>query len=295
MDNELCQTQSDTHLTSHQTKDNNPLDMSATHAIQTQFAAHIRNPQLTACPNDISHRRMQVYRDLFYKNIEGFISNGFPVLRTIFSDEHWHAMIRDFMTHHHCKTPYFPEIAEEFLEYLQLERKENDIDPPFLIELAHYEWVELALDIAQEELPDFIVPVGEDAQDAQHLKASIIEQIKTQSLSLSPTAWSLTYQWPVHRLSATFQPEQPPEGPTYLLVYRNRRDHVKFMEINPVTARLISLIKEPSTPKVPINGHQLLQQLQLELKSMVEPEAVYSGGLDTLFHLYEVDVLLISH
>jgi hypothetical protein len=74
---------------------------------QTQLAltAHIRDPEQHEGPEGIENRRLKIYRDLFYKNIEGFISKGFPVLRKLFSDERWHAMVRDFMRKHECQTP----------------------------------------------------------------------------------------------------------------------------------------------------------------------------------------------
>ena len=50
---------------------------------QRHFAAHIRNPDLNSAPSGIEDRRMSIYRELFYNNVESFISNGFPVLRSI--------------------------------------------------------------------------------------------------------------------------------------------------------------------------------------------------------------------
>jgi len=108
---------------------------------QYDFAAHLRDPDLNPVPTDMEDRRMKIYRDLVYNNIETFISSGFPILRSVIADETWHEMIRDFVSHHQSHTPYFLEISQEFLRYLQEERKEHDSDPGFMLELAHYEWV----------------------------------------------------------------------------------------------------------------------------------------------------------
>ncbi|RKZ79734.1 MAG: DUF2063 domain-containing protein, partial [Gammaproteobacteria bacterium] len=43
---------------------------------QYQFAGHIRDPEHNPAPADIEQRRMAIYRELFYNNIEGFIANG---------------------------------------------------------------------------------------------------------------------------------------------------------------------------------------------------------------------------
>ena len=64
--------------------------------VQYEFAANLRDPKRNKTPADIEDRRMEIYRDLFYRNVEGFISNSFPVLRKLYSDDDWHKMVRDF-------------------------------------------------------------------------------------------------------------------------------------------------------------------------------------------------------
>ena len=91
--------------------------------IQRQFAAHLREPNIHAAPEDIEDRRMKIYRDLIYNNIERFISSAFPIIRKLYSDTHWHEMVRDFVHRHQSQTPYFLEISEEFLAYLEHERE----------------------------------------------------------------------------------------------------------------------------------------------------------------------------
>mgnify|MGYP006138349625 CR=1 FL=1 len=59
----------------------------------------------------------------------------------------WRALVRDFYREFRAGTPLFPELPREFIQYLQ-ERGDGRGDPPWLLELAHYEWVELALSVA---------------------------------------------------------------------------------------------------------------------------------------------------
>lgn len=215
--------------------------------VQRQFAGHIRDPQGQAAPAGIEDRRMAIYRDLFYRNIEGFISGAFPVLHAILPEAQWHGLVRDFMRHHHCQSPYFLEISQEFIGYLQQREAQPD-DPVFMLELAHYEWVELALDVADVE-PDWA------AIDANgYLLAG--------QPVVSPTAWSLAYRYPVHHIGSGWQAEAAAQQPaSYLIVYRNREDVVKFMEINAVTARLLELIGADAS----LSGRQLLEQLAREI------------------------------
>ena len=60
---------------------------------QYEFTAHLRDPEHNPAPEGIEDRRIGIYRDLLYNNVEGFIANGFPVLRSIYSDENWHRML----------------------------------------------------------------------------------------------------------------------------------------------------------------------------------------------------------
>lgn len=116
--------------------------------LQRRFAARIRDPQ-QALPPGIATERMAIYEELFFNNLDGFISSGFPVLRRLFDEPRWHRLVRAFMREHRCRTPYFSQLGEEFIGWLQDGYRAEEGDPPFLLELAHYEWVELALSLAE--------------------------------------------------------------------------------------------------------------------------------------------------
>ena len=117
---------------------------------QYAFAAHIRDPEHTVAPEGIEDRRMAIYRQLFFNNLYNLLGTFFPVLRKICPDDRWRHVIREFMKLHRAKTPYFLKLPEEFLVFLEHEYQALDDDFPFLTELAHYEYVELALRVADE-------------------------------------------------------------------------------------------------------------------------------------------------
>lgn len=237
---------------------------------QYQLASHLRDPDHVAPPQGVDDRRLRVYRDLIYKNIEGFISGGFPILRSIFDDEAWHAMVRDFIQTHQSHTPYFLEISQEFLKYLQEDRVFQENDPPFMLELAHYEWVELALDISTEEFP------------TEQLSGDLLND----KLVVSPLVWCLSYQYPVHRIGEHFQPTETPEQPTFLLVYRNRDDRVKFMESNAVTNRLVQLLQSEEM----LTGRAVLETIAQELQAP-DVEAIINMGTPLLHQLHQAGVI----
>ena len=64
--------------------------------IQYQFTRHIRDPANAPAPGDIEERRMAIYRDLLYRNVESFLANSFPVLRKVIRDDDWHSLMREY-------------------------------------------------------------------------------------------------------------------------------------------------------------------------------------------------------
>jgi hypothetical protein len=240
---------------------------------QRAFAAHIRDPIANPRPADVEERRMAIYRDLFFNNVESFLSSNFPVLRAITPERRWQGLVRDFFARHHCQTPLFPEIAQEFLDYVQNERGDLDGDPSFLLELAHYEWVELALAVSDAD---------RDAPPADP-NGDLMEGIPV----LSPLAWNLSYRFPVHRIGPDFLPEQPGAEPTHLVVYRTRQDNVEFLEINAVTQRLIQLLKEYPEG----SGQDAVTRIARELNHP-QPDTVIAGGRQLLLDLRMRDIIL---
>lgn len=225
-------------------------------SLQRQFAAHLRDPDAVDRPEHIEDRRMAIYRELIFSNINGFLSNAFPVLRMIYSDPDWHSMMRDFLQKHRSQSPLFQDIGREFLSYLEHER-DTTVDPPFLQSLAHYEWVELALSVL----------------DKTFETREIDEQTEVMQLALhtSALAWPLSYDYPVHQISPAYQPTEKLNTPVFLLVYRDAGDAVKFIELNPVSARLIDLLNDGRT------GEQAADAIAAELQHP-EPAVVHDGA-----------------
>ena len=226
---------------------------------QAEFVAYIRDPENNPVPQGIKDQRMAMYRELMFNNVEGFLSSNFPVLRKILDDAAWYALAQDFFLKHPCQSPYFSEIPEEFLNYLQNEREPEPDDPPFILELVHYEWVEMALTIANDQQPESTT--------------EFLANPMAYALTLSPLAWPLVYQYSVHQISPDFQPLEPPATPSYLIVYRNAEFAVKFMEITAITYRLLQMIQDAGA----IKADRCLQVIANE--SGLDLDRVVSGGI----------------
>lgn len=215
---------------------------------------------------------MAVYRDLFFNNISQLLASTFPVIHRILDDARWDGLIRDFLVRHRARTPLFLEVPREFLRFLE-EGREDPSDPPFLLELAHYEWVELALQVDEAE-----IDLTDVDRDGDLLEGRPV---------LSPVAWPLAYSFPVHRIAPDFQPGQPGDTPTFLLVYRDLDDEVGFMEINAATARMLEIIAEDDA----LSGEAVMRRIAEEM-GHADPAAVIRGGADILADLRSRDVIL---
>jgi hypothetical protein len=240
---------------------------------QYAFAAHIRDPQHVAAPEGVEDRRMAIYRELFFNNLKSLLSGTYPVLKKLHSDDKWRHIIRKFMQRHQAQTPYFLELPAEFLNFLQNEYELEVDDFPFLLELAHYEYIELALSISEEaNNMEGVDPDGD-------LLAGI--PVK------SALTWVYAYQYPVHRISGELLPDSPEEQPVYLAVYRGSDDKVGFLELNPVTAALLNAIDENEAGKT---GEALLRELAADI-NYINVDAFIQHGLAALEEMRSLEIL----
>jgi uncharacterized protein len=217
-------------------------------AQQDALAAYIRDPEHAPPPDGIEARRLKIYRELFFNNVESMLAGNFPVLRKIYGTDGWQTLIRAFYRDHDCQTPLFTELAREFLRYLE-NRTSSDTghsDPPWLQALAHYEWVELALQISEARIEDISHDPAGDLLDGCPL--------------VSPLAWLLAYDWPVHRIGPDFQPETAPQTPTLLMLRREADGTVSFHALTPLSFRLLQRLEtEPG-----LSGREQLHALATE-------------------------------
>jgi len=142
-----------------------------------------------------------------------------------------------------------------------------------MLELAHYEWVELALSLDETEFD-----AGDTNPDGDLYNGIPV---------LSPLAWPLSYQYPVHKIRVDFQPESAPDKPTHLLVWRQRDYTIKFMQLNEISLLLLQKMKEEPAK----SGLELL----IEIAGIInhpKPDVVLEGGKALLNELREKQVIL---
>jgi hypothetical protein len=235
---------------------------------QRQFLNYLRQPQATRLPAGFAPERLAVYVDLLYNKFDESLSACFPVIHSLLSKKDWRKLLQDFIAEHRCLTPYYREIPDEFLHYLQQERQQPD-DWPFLAELAHFEWIELQLSIAEAE------PVTRKPLSDTELLANIP--------IFAPVMQLLHYRWPVQDIGPNCLPNLPPESVNLILGFRDREDQVRFISLSPATAQLIALLDSGLT------GQQALQALN---GGECQETQFLEFGRRTLVDLHQQDVII---
>ena len=250
-----------------------PLSSLAT--VQKNFCGYLRDPDSRAAPEGLNRRRLDVYRDLIFNNVESLLGSAYPVLKSVMAEQ-WQPLIREFFVEHSAATPYFTRLAAEFLKFLE-ERDARTEQPDFLTELARHEWLEL--DLLYRE-------VEQDA-DAESDCAVAFSDAR---LKLSSLAVIAQYHYPVHQLSADFIPDKPPTMPIWILMYRNSADKVVFVQLSDLAYQLLALIEQQPSH----SAREWLDAVATELSNATDGqqrEYFVSCGLALLEQFYESGVL----
>lgn len=244
--------------------------MMAFQELQREFLAHCRNPEQQPLPTGFDPLGSAIYVDLLYNKFNDSLTTCFPVSYAILGETAWQKLLKDFIADHRCLSPYYRQIPYEFVLYLQNERQVLG-DLPFLPELAHFEWIELVLSIADVE------PVeSETLADTELLDAVLI---------FAPVMKLLCYVWPVQQINQAYQPDEPPTVATHILSFRDAEDQVQFIALNPATASLLMHLQ---------NGHTATQVLQELGKDLTPSELsnLMQFGKDILSDLYRQGAII---
>ncbi|WP_020581154.1 HvfC family RiPP maturation protein [Endozoicomonas elysicola] len=242
--------------------------------VQQQFTEAIRH-QADNPFDQIKPEGFAVYSRLIRNNIFNFVSQGYPVLKKILSEAQFSSLIDRFIAGHHAGSPYFIDISAEFLAWLNT-RPVTDEDrtlPPFLQELAHYEWLEtVLLGNEQDEPPAMLINYFSECED---------------ELIWSVNAVAAAYQYPVHKISQDFQPETIPEQPTLLIIYRQENE-TRFLSVDALAWQLFQAacdLDRPANQKMLIN--QTLEHLTTTEQARVKPYAEQA-----LVNYYQLGLIL---
>ena len=233
---------------------------------QIAFTAHIRDPKTNKKPAKIKDARMAVYREIVFNNLFGSVSACFPICQTILGKRAWQTLVRQFFSQYQANSPIFREIPQQFLQFLKTKKD----FPNYFEQLAHYEWVELAVNTMPSETA----------------KLSIYINLLDEKPVLAAANMLLEYDYAVHKI--TKKHNSVVAEKTYLLVFRNLENQVKFIALNPSTFQLLDLIINN-----PITGRQALMRLA-EALNYTNIDAMMEFGAEILADLHNQQAIIGS-
>lgn len=238
---------------------------------QLAFAAHLRDPLHIAPPEGLPESRLRIYRDLFYRNIEGFIASALPHCKRVLGEEVWHRLVRDFYAQHPCTSPFFLEISHEFVDYLSA--LDDPCDHADLVKaLALFEWLDLHVQIS----------------DAQPLVFQPDGDLLLGCPLVSPWLVLQSFFYPVQKINEQCLSVEALAAPIFLVIYRDLQHQVHIVELNAVSARCLSLLQSQS-----MSGQEMLHQVADELAyDKVGRQSFLNFGAQTLQYWLAKDMLL---
>ena len=215
--------------------------------LQRNLAGYFRTDIKKGVPASLNNERLKVYKDLIHGNISSFIDTQFPICGRLVGKNKWKRLIKHFIAHHKLATPFFHQITLHFLLFLKQHLKHEESArkktyPACLLELAHFEWQELAVVMAEDTpIPPFQKKIT-----------------ATKPLVLVPVIQLVQYHYPVHymTLPEDGKPVRIPRRsaqPIYLIVYRKLDDDLGVMTINSGGIQLMNQLI--SAPKCSVKTH----------------------------------------
>ena len=188
---------------------------------QQRFAQAIREGEAA---DGLPQERLNVYIRLIRNNIHSFIDRCYTETQQYLDSGEWGRLKEGFIRDARAQTPYFQEIAGEFLQYCQSLPLSDD-----LLALMDFEHTQLLAEVAQT--------------DSQASSADSDDLAYT----LSPAAFVRRYQYDVT--------DELQEAETAVLVWRDKEDDVMYQTLDDFDALLLETLAD--TP-ASLNGLQTM-------------------------------------
>lgn len=231
--------------------------------LQNAFSHAARGHEATQS-FDLEKRRLSIYQELLLNNLHEVISPCFPVLLSILPTDIWWEILKDFLKHYRVTTPIFHELPFFMVKYLETHPIP---EYPFAYELAHYEWVELEVELSEP-------------QKTSQAKGAI--SLLEQPWQLSGTARLLEYNYEVDKISLDYQPQTAVK--TYLIVYQMEGE-VEFLKINELSFQLLTMMLQES-----MSARAIIQMLSDMYPQLNENELI-SACIPLITQLYDEQIL----
>jgi hypothetical protein len=166
---------------------------------------------------NVEARRLAIYQRLVFNNLFGLLRGGYKKLRRAIGDEQFRKLVRAFLESGVSRTPYFAEISGEFLNWFMQQEA-----PLWQRELAEYERAGITIDIDTMDWPS-----REEVES------------RPDEVHFSPAITLLSFE---HAIYEANEGAEPSKRPTYILLYRNPHNRLRYKLLNAATFSLLALL-----------------------------------------------------
>lgn len=171
--------------------------------------------------------RWLLYRDLVRTALEEPLLDTFPIAQALLTREGvWDEAVAAFLHSRTVSSPYYRDVAPAFVAWLAESRWGQD-RWPFLLQLAHYEVLEV--DVLRH--PDTPPPLG-------LLPEPALDRVAV----LDPAARNVAYGFAVQ--TATIEAPDPAPACAWLLCHRDRDGAFRVLELSPHVSALLARSQE---------------------------------------------------
>ena len=203
---------------------------------QFALARHLRDPLGTPAPEGVSASAVLSCTQEMAHNLNELLMPAFANTRAVLGEDLWQHTLRLFLHDAPTHAPWATAVQEAYVKFLEHNNLVQHL-PPWLQDLAHFEWLQSAVSGA-----DLVWPAHDPHGD-------LLQKV----VVMNPTHVEVMYDWSVQRINLTHKPFDM--QPTYLSIVRDVRDTVRVVESSRFRRHLIDLLRQNQT------GAQALEAL----------------------------------
>lgn len=209
------------------------------HRLQSQLTDYCRR-EGASLPRGVDPNRVSVYRRLIFSNISETLRRAYPIAAHLLEGERWDFLVESFFSEHKIASPYLWQMPKEFWHFVDEGGFSEEWDLPYLDDLLHFEWLEIAVHMmADGESPPY-TDKGDPMRD---------RLIVNPDHSIDP------FRYPVFKGSSEEWAARP--GNYFLLTYREPIDcTVHYIELSPLCTIIFELLRN-----APLSGSDIVEWL----------------------------------
>ena len=241
--------------------------------IQRQFTHYLRDPNRAPLPAGADPRGMRFYARSYRHKLRRLVEMHSSILAETLGRDALSSLIDDYVRLPRESLGGNSTFEEAFVQYLEEESASRGL-PPFIPELAHFSMKATLVSGSPREIED----------DDLDRDCDLLGRVPV----FSPVAELLIYEWPVHRISAEFLPETKPAQPTRLIVYRDRRGHEGWIELNRWAADIALRVRDNPAGRT---GAEILTDSRFH-NPLLDGHSLMREGRDILDALSRRDIIV---